>query len=113
MNPADILRNAAAYIQKHGWIQGALDNDEGEVCALGAICAVTDRLLRSQPDYCWEEVEGLVRTARFALQLHIGCDLNHFGIGIPSWNDDPHTTAEDVILAMKHAAADYESQEAL
>ena len=110
MNPADQLRAAAQYLQENGWTQGYL-YDHGvpmpsPACAVGAMRAVTDGAAEEQnlrdvlSSYL--EAEGLMSrkrptpTARRTLT---------------GWNDDPHTTAEDVILAMKHAAADYESQE--
>lgn len=39
--PEEILRAAADYIEEHGWFQGNYCSDDGRVCMLGAIAAVT------------------------------------------------------------------------
>jgi hypothetical protein len=37
----DVLEHAARYIEEHGWTTGVLENDLGNVCAVGAIAKVS------------------------------------------------------------------------
>jgi hypothetical protein len=97
---AEVLRRAAEYMSERGWIQGKLQTENG-VCAMGAIHNVLCEMM-SKPHS--EEGARLERVAVTMMSgyLNVGSSpvVNH----IPSWNDAPDRTAEDVILALKHSA---------
>lgn len=106
----EILAEAAEYIAEHGWNQGGyVDKETGGVCALGAIWSARDGVLftktyatdpetgRYQDSQYLKEIRAC-NSALFLLTQHLG------STHIPSWNDMPERTAEDVILALKGAA---------
>lgn len=78
-----ILWDAAGYIEEHGWCQH--DHKSGErVCAIGAISEVAK----------WDVMVDALRV----FSAHIGTNL------IPTWNDTPGRTQEEVVLALRGAA---------
>jgi hypothetical protein len=110
------LRDCAQYIEEHGWTQGALVNQSGGVCALGAIryatlknagvgdgashAALPEGIREDQRAAC----EALAATISDMTDLYIS------PLSIPQWNDDSNTTGEDVVLMFKHAAERAESK---
>lgn len=96
-----ILRDAADYIERHGWCQGALNNGE-RVCALGAVLMVTDEGIRSvncqTPHVApWFTPNSPIRKAYLRL-------MNHLKQLPDAWNDNPCRTAEQVVTALRAAA---------
>lgn len=101
MDERQALRAAAEYISEHGWCQGAtFEGDLGQwmalrttppACALGALSIGTGQGFRYEMFF----------SARKLLAKAAGLPN---GSAIPSWNDHPSQTAEDVILALKQAA---------
>lgn len=99
----EVLAKAAEYIGEHGWCQGRSMDEEGRVCAMGAINAVLP---------IPHDIRDLHAEARYLLAAAVArCLLTKYIDNAPgreltviSWNDDPSRTAEDVILAMKRAA---------
>lgn len=83
---ADVLDDAADYIEKYGWTQGALQLDTGEVCAMGAIsrCA-TDAL----PGWAFK-----------SLSRYLDRQI------IPKWNDQPGRTKQEVLDALRGCSKD-------
>lgn len=93
MKTSKILYKAVDILHERGWIQGAIWEENGGVCAVGAICvAATSSII--------DEVR-----ARDALKATVG---QH----IPAWNDAPERSFEDVLLAFKTAAYEAELKEA-
>ncbi len=93
------LTQALALLERGGWTKGALVNDDGERCAIGALSSVNANT---------PEVRNVL------------CEVNNipfesfdYGCGFPSslrnwntiveWNNDEHTTFEDIVLAFKRA----------
>jgi hypothetical protein len=97
---AEVLRRAAEYMSERGWIQGKLQNENG-VCAMGAIHNVLCEMM-SKP-YS-EEGARLERVAVTMMSGYLNVGISNTVNHIPSWNDAPDRTAEDVILALKHSA---------
>lgn len=88
---ADILRRAADIIEENGWIQGTLVDDEtGAVCAIGAIQQACRQI--DTPTY-W--------SARNALGQYVDD-------GVSIWNDDEDRTKEEVLAALREAAAQHD-----
>ncbi|MEU9045805.1 MULTISPECIES: hypothetical protein [unclassified Kitasatospora] len=92
---ADHLRLASRYIGAHGWLQGAMWDEAGRVCLLGAQAAVLA--------YGYG-TPVTVRTARVQLM-----EVLH-GTGRPArspdeYNDRPATREGDVHLLLDRAAA--------
>lgn len=86
---ADVLRHAARIIEERGHAKGALEDDEGGVCALGAILVAS-----SGSSNDWGP-NG--REASCALS-------NTVGYSIAGWNNRPERTASEVIAALRAAA---------
>ncbi|MFD4474620.1 hypothetical protein ACFWPU_00685 [Streptomyces sp. NPDC058471] len=117
MTPQEACVEAARIIERDGWHQGNYYKEpEGDdffspraqvaakaaakaaapVCALGAINrAVSGNAAYSRP---------IALQARELLSKHIGTPNGRAFPYIPEWNDDPARSAEDVILALKHAS---------
>jgi hypothetical protein len=98
---AEVLRRAAEYMSEHGWIQGRLQNENG-VCAMGAISNALRDVMHNHPYN--EEGARLERIAVTMMSGYLNVGISSHVNHIPSWNDAPDRTAEDVILALKHSA---------
>jgi hypothetical protein len=90
---AKVLRDAAAYIEEHGWCQNRLGNSapydvHGPVCVGGAFMRVLDT------DYL---PLALCHPAARAFEKYV--DRSYVG-----FNDTPGRTKEDVIAALNGAA---------
>jgi hypothetical protein len=115
--PADTLRDAAAYLAEHGWIQGeafaTTTAEQPACCVYGAIRIACGGSPRA---YVTSDQDIAISRAMYALAIHLhpgyrphhrDGNLNPF---IPAqrivtgWNDQ-QTAADDVIAAL-HAAAD-------
>jgi hypothetical protein len=116
-DPADILEAAADLLESKGWKQGefmnAIDPDDAtRFCALGAIRVVTGYSMaakeyRQAGDYAtYRERHRHSMEACLALAAKVGQD-------VPTWNDRPGRTADQVIDVMKHAAKDLRNRAAL
>jgi hypothetical protein len=119
-NPARVLRVAAAYLDRNGWIQRDMFADdpvpEPAACAMGAITyAVTGRLINVFNRYSVASLReyDVVDATAFAL----ADDLCRSGripfvvdpvMEVECWNDAPGRTEVDVYQAMLWAADWYE-----
>lgn len=94
VTPSQHLHLMSAYIQRHGWTQGRLWNEDGAVCILGAQLRVLAAGF------------GSARTAIRARQ-RIGNALGRMGapITVDCWNDRPTTRQTDVHHMLRAAAA--------
>ncbi|MER7958608.1 hypothetical protein [Streptomyces sp. NPDC096030] len=115
MTSGDDLLAAAAYLEVHGWHQGASYAHPGApspgetppACALGALRLTlrSAEWVRFQAarqrlgQYLFEN-----RLLPFPEETVLSCELEPAHL-IPSWNDQPAQTREDVILALKRAAS--------
>src|SRR5687767_1587787 len=81
---AQVLLRGADYLEAHGHCKGNFKIGD-RVCAIGAIREST-----KNPD--------IIDHAILALVLHLNV------VHIPSWNDHPHRTAEEVVDALRAAA---------
>jgi hypothetical protein len=88
-NLSQIYRNAADYIEKHGWWRGSFfdpsDYHNGAACAAAAISRVAMRAKVSADE------------ANEAIRL-VG---QHVGKTVPVWNDAPWRTKDDVIFTLR------------
>ncbi|MFF5973683.1 hypothetical protein ACFY7C_19360 [Streptomyces sp. NPDC012769] len=101
MTPEEILHTAIEIIERDGWYQGDLDDGDdkhGAVCAVGAIERAWSGSSQAFGALYWPDER---REAIDRLNSHVG---SYYG-GIGVWNDHPGRTVEDVILALKKAAA--------
>lgn len=86
IEPATIpfqLRQAADYIETHGWCQGKFERDDGHVCVSRAIHRAGGDL-----------------AARLAFVDFLGTP----DVSLLGWNDTPGRTAEEVIAALRECA---------
>lgn len=88
------LALTSRYITAHGWTQGALWDQAGQVCVLGAQLQVL------QAGY------GTAATVRRARQ-RIGNELGRLGQPMPvdDWNDQPGRRQADIHQLLERAAA--------
>jgi hypothetical protein len=114
--PAQALRQAALYLQRHGWARGvyylpAPDISFPPACALGALgMAVHGRVLDNPQDPDLPNARSYAR-AQGVLADHLILvkrirDLDEDTIGF--WNDESARTAEQVIDALNAAADDWD-----
>lgn len=95
----EVLRKAADRLETGGWCQHTSVDREGRYCAAAAI----DYATGYDPVDGYDNrmvATGLYDAAMALLAEHVG-DPG----GIVSWNDAPGRTAEQVIHAMREAAA--------
>src|SRR5690349_12271871 len=90
---AEIFEGAVEVINDRGWTQGTLRSASGAVCAVGAVCEA----IKESPIL----FRGLVgKSIFFDINEEGFMEINDDRKGIstiPSWNDMPHRTKEDVI----------------
>jgi hypothetical protein len=97
LETAEILEEAANYLAEHGHTKHALMDDEGRVCAVGALRMVTGSMYGSAPLY----------PSVIAVAADLGVDLDNDPIGysaegrawnnVVKWNNAPERTGEEVI----------------
>jgi hypothetical protein len=129
--PAGVLRGAAAYLQTHGWHQGARYDLRGEItatppaCAAGAIytaaygCALADLLHTPEPTPDqWQSAQDALYT--FATTLPGYDSLRRpspeeerelYDAVIGGWNDRPDRTLTQVTTALHDAADQWEHRQ--
>jgi hypothetical protein len=98
---------AAERLRGH-WIKGTLDDDDGNVCSLGALQVVTGGL--TSPDY-YASAERLSKIVvdGYPDRLTYDDDDEQMGLHpVAQFNDHPDTTEEDVLLAFKQASYEYD-----
>jgi hypothetical protein len=82
-----VLLDAAEYIERHGWCQNQTWNEDGAVCAEGAILCAAG------------ETHGYKPAARLGAYLDL-MEVNE----IADWNDAPSRTKSEVVAALREAA---------
>lgn len=111
MTPEDVLEKAAEVISEHGHLKGAYGGEKAGFCAMGAMRhAITGDALRFFGSEAVTENPALAdvyKEARRLLAQRLAPDVDpdYSCEAIAEWNDSRHTTAEDVVLALKTAAA--------
>lgn len=88
----NVCLHAAALIEKYGHCKHQAGNFVVGFCAIGALAMAHRTIGDYRDDLCFSSVIGLLIDA-----------VNH--PFIPNWNDAPERTAEDVISALRRAAA--------
>lgn len=110
---ADGLVNAVDYMAEHGWTQGQLLNDAGQVCAMGAMRrslkidydqaqdAITQATsAAARQDY--ERRRRLYNALKGALRKCLRA--NHLPTAIGDWNDAIEQTQDNVQSFMRQCA---------
>lgn len=92
VGPREILLEAANLLRKKGWCQWTLEDDQGRMCALGAILKANRNLSVHQ-----------VQKSLYLLGKFLPPDKRGYGPIVP-WNNAPGRTKEEVIAAMEGAA---------
>lgn len=118
MTPEDVLLKAAEVIETAGWHQGYYylepapecfdDERDRELSATAPVCAM-GAIRRAMTGYAdvtpFAGEYTLFRQARHLLWQQVKPEESDgLTFGVPSWNDDPQRTKEDVVLALKRAA---------
>lgn len=111
MKTSEALRKAAEVLQERGHYKGDFENCEtGSVCALGALNVA----LAGKPIVYWDSYSDTVVRARRRLVAAFPAVREYPEVprmeSVPLWNDADETTAEDVMLAFKHAAVAAEEE---
>lgn len=99
---AEILENAADLLEVHGWCQDRSRDDEGRMCAMGALYQSTfgPGVWECPSRVEYDTEHGYLEATR-ALNRKIGTQRS-----IPGWNDNSERTADEVIEAIKATAKD-------
>lgn len=92
-----VLVDAIGRIKERGWTQGAMCNDKGEVCLMGA---VYDEWPLGAP---WKR--GSLSSQEIAHQDTAILKLEQHGY-TPEWNDNAGRSCCDVIQALEEVATD-------
>lgn len=94
--PEVVLKDAAAYIEQHGWIQGRAMNRNGEVCMVGAVGAVVGCEVFA---FGWwangRDQEQEMTAAIELLNQRLGTDA------VAEFNDAPGRTKDEVLRALR------------
>ena len=128
LTPAEILRDAARYLKRFGWIQGSYYNlADGSVntdvyppaCAGGAIAVVSYGQVVDDPygAYTLAEHDEFTRVWDFFDDFLTLINAQSADIDDPDeertsvfgWNDTPGRTIDDVIAVLNAAADDWDS----
>jgi hypothetical protein len=121
INPARVLRDAACYLDRNGWIRGALFADdqalEPAACAMGAIAyVVTGHPIDVFNRYTvasTDEYDAVVATASVLAQ-HLDrrgliCFTGEYPeVGVEDWNDRSYRCEFEVVEELLWAADWYE-----
>lgn len=112
MKSSEVLKKAADLIVDRGHNKGAYVNEEGNVCALGAIrlaCGGTVDSCQFSPSGWSVSIDQtvqiyMVHQVSRALRNYLrgDPDWNNFSDSIPSWND--RSDKETVVNALRSAA---------
>lgn len=101
------LRNAARYIDEHGWSRHCMEDVDGGVCALGGIAKATGYTgllgVPAVPRYVAAQA-GLIAF------LNLDRDVPAQLACVPYWNDSQAADQAEVTAALEKAAAWIEEQ---
>ena len=95
----DILEKTITILEERGWLQGAFTNTAGNVCLAKAFCVAAGVgadlcVANTSEEEPVQQFEGASATAWWLM-------TDQAGQYLPDFNDDPHTTYEDVTLLIK------------
>lgn len=107
---AAVLRRAARLLQKSPWIQGSLGHLATGVCAVGAIRAAGSSY-HGRPSAQIATLESWSATDVFGSWLR-GIDPTLTVDPVPTWNDAPGRTKEEVIQHLLKCADELDPEHA-
>lgn len=94
MKPSEIIRESKCILFERGWCKEALENERGEVCALGAInVAATGMACLSSLGHYPRDVVAAKQSLSSAISEPL----------IYRWNNDSERTFDEVIEALDRA----------
>lgn len=99
-----VLIDAKALIQKHGWIQGSYGNSYIGYCASGAICSVAQAAGWAAA----AEAAPVARAAASAVARAAGPAAARAELDIVEYNDAQGRTKEEVLAVFDKAIASLE-----
>jgi hypothetical protein len=103
---AQDLRAAAEVLRRDGWMRGDLGTCDGPKCAVGVAYYVASD--GAEVVYEFSGSDTIHRAERIADAV-----ADEIGVGrqdLPTWNDAPERTADEVIAALEAAADAAEAQ---
>lgn len=98
---------ALDVLDERGWGQGQYEDKDGRVCAYGALAYACGGHVHRNPNSSMVFIDDVSMAYDFAGTL--ASRLSGMG-DLVLFNDDPHTTEEDVRLLFKEAAEKWEEQ---
>lgn len=111
MTPQETLFKAADIIEERGHAKGYYATNDGRVCAIGAMRLATGGKITpfrggvTVSNYDFVDVSEGIRVMGKYLRDHAeDYGYSVFSDAVHRWNDDPNTTAEQVIDVMRKAA---------
>lgn len=118
LTPADLLRGAALYLQRHGWTQGAYYQAATvelfpPACASGALALAAYGRLVDCPhddhtDPQWPDFDAAWRYLQDYLFLNVYPIAADLDVSIIDWNDEPSQDKATVVATLTAAADDYD-----
>jgi hypothetical protein len=115
--PSRLLRDAALYLRRHGWIQGSYyahhNTSNPPACVMGALAMAVfgqpfPTAPYTQPEWAdYKAAEDALLTHLDGLYPPAGDDT-YPDPGLGDWNDQPHRTADQVTAALLAAADGYD-----
>lgn len=102
LKSSDVLLRSRDAIMDRGHCKGRFSDDEGRVCARGALLlAIGSVRSNGEPGY-WGVHDIWFWNAEAYLKRHLG--LDDADLAVPVWNNAPERTADDVLDAFFEAA---------
>ena len=101
MKPSEVIRGALSVLGESGenWHKGWFRNGDGDkFCVAGAAKIKVLNLQLASSDAAYDD---------FCIRITTEAERD----SVAEWNDDPHTTFEDVRLVLKRALGRAEEQE--
>lgn len=94
---AELAHRTIDVLQERGHTKGIYEELDGKVCFIGAM-RIASGVDPGELPLIGSEVDAVYHTLWLVVEEIIGNEDS-----ISSWNDQPETTVEDVILILKHA----------
>lgn len=108
ITPSGLLARAAELIGERGWHQGDYGNDDGCVCAIGALRAAAAEASGLQKTAVDRAVffEHFIDRTVFDVMVDATTMLDEASPcrAIDIWNDQAGRTADEVVALMRHVA---------
>lgn len=104
---SDALLDSETVLLEKGWIQGAMQDENGSVCLAGALVTSVCGVLTKEHQPMTEEEKDLYLRTELFVRSAVTSRLGYFGssaLTIPDWNDSDDRVVADVLDVIHDAA---------